>query len=83
MTSAPRIGAGEFSAAKMGTVLAFAPMPMPRRTRQPSSCGQVWEKALPMTGQRQKLAAKKIAPRRPKKLLSGSESQQPMRALPM
>lgn len=41
MTRAPRIAAGEFSAAKMGTLLPFTPIPMPRRRRQRRSCSHV------------------------------------------
>lgn len=41
------------------------------------------QKALPMTGQRQKLAEKKIVPRRPKRELRGSDNQQPKKAVPM
>ena len=34
ITSAPRIDAGEFSAAKIGIVVALAPMPSPSKMRQ-------------------------------------------------
>lgn len=37
MTRAPRIAAGAFSAAKTGTVLALAPIPMPKSRRQTNS----------------------------------------------
>lgn len=47
------------------------------------SCIHVSQKALPRTGQRQKLAEKKIVPRRPKRELRGSDNQQPKKAVPM
>jgi hypothetical protein len=84
ITSAPRIVAGLFSAAKMGTDEPFAPMPIPSRMRvtwtvvyqhaqcspgsaaRTKSCCQDCENAEPITEKRQKMPAKKIAPRRPK-----------------
>ncbi len=44
MTRAPRICAGEFSAAKTGTVDPLAPMPIPRRRRTMKSSHQFWVK---------------------------------------
>ena len=78
MTKLPRMRAGEFSAAKMGTVDPFAPIPIPSRRRVMKSSFQVWVKAPPMTGKKQKIAEKKMVPRRPNQLFNGSESQQPL-----
>ena len=66
ITRPPRIEAGTFSAAKMGTVDALEPIPRPSNKRQTKSCSQVWQRPEPMTGRKQKMALKKIAPRRPK-----------------
>jgi hypothetical protein len=82
MTRPPRIDAGVFSAAKTGTVDAFAPMPMPSKRRQMSSWYQVCAQAEPITGRIQKMAQMKMVPRRPRRALSGSASQQPQRAEP-
>ena len=67
IVKAPRIDAGEFSAAKIGIVDALVPIPSPSSRRQTRSCGHVWQKADPRTEKRQKIAETKIVPRRPKK----------------
>lgn len=58
-------------------------MPTPSKILHARSCCQLWQKALPITGHRQKLAAKKMLPRRPMTLLMGSDIQQPKIAVPM
>lgn len=60
MTSAPRILAGEFSAAKIGTEEPFRPMPMPMRRRVMKSCSQFWLTAPPIGVRRQKMALMKM-----------------------
>lgn len=65
MTRAPRILAGLFSAAKMGTEAPFRPMPMPIKMRVMKSCSQVCVKAPPIGVMRQKIAETKMVPRRP------------------
>ena len=70
--------AGEFSAAKMGMVDPFAPIPIPNKRRVTNSSSHVRVKAPPMTGKKQKIAEKKIVPRRPNQLFKGSESQHPL-----
>jgi hypothetical protein len=49
--------------------------------RQINNCCHVWVQAEPKTDHKQKFAEINIVPLRPRKLLSGSENQQP-RALP-
>lgn len=51
MTRAPRILAGEFSAAKMGTELPFRPIPTPMSRRVIKSSSQVWVRAPPISEQ--------------------------------
>lgn len=81
MTNPPLIEAGVFSAAKTGTVLALAPIPIPSKRRvtlsrsqqeRPTnkaqltkSCSHVWEQADPITVRVQKIPQMKIVPRRP------------------
>jgi hypothetical protein len=60
MTSAPRILAGEFSAAKMGTDEPFKPMPIPISRRVMKSCSHDCETAPPMGVRRQKMALMKM-----------------------
>ena len=72
--------AGQFSAAKIGTVEALVPMPIPIRIRVTRSCCQVWLRPDPMTEKRQKIPAMKIVARRPRWKLRGSDNQQPKRA---
>ena len=62
MTKAPRIAAGLFSAAKIGTVEALMPIPMPSRSLVIKSCGQFCVKAPPMGVIKQKMAEMKIVP---------------------
>lgn len=82
MTRAPRIEAGAFSAAKIGTVAPLHPIPMPRRRRVMKSCShaglcQIWslpyslgnslcETADPIGDRAQKMADTKMQPRRPR-----------------
>jgi hypothetical protein len=81
ITRPPRMAAGVFSAQNIGMVDAFIPIPRPRSKRVMKSCGQVWAQAPPIGERTQKMADKKMAPRRPRKLFSGSEHQQPKTAL--
>lgn len=67
----------------MGMTDAFAPIPIPSKIRVMKSSHQLLLKADPMTENKQKIPDTKIVPRRPKKLFSGSDSQQPRRAAPM
>jgi len=60
MTSAPRILAGEFSAAKIGTDEPFKPIPIPINKRVMKSCSQDCETAPPIGVRRQKMALMKI-----------------------
>lgn len=61
-----------------GTTLAFAPMPIPRRIRHPSSSVHQLVSALPMIEARIKSADMQIAALRPKKYsFSGSANQHP------
>ena len=75
--------AGLFSAAQIGTVEAFAPIPIPRSKRQTKHCCHVCANALPITGHRQKFADTKMAPRLPNQLLRGSAAQHPTNADPI
>lgn len=77
---APRIDVGLFSAAKIGTVEPLAPMPRPRMRRTTKSVCHECVKPEAMGVAMRIRAVMKIVPRRPKKLLSGSESQQPSAA---
>ena len=67
ITSPPRIEAGQFSAANTGIVDALVPIPIPSSRRQTNSCGHDWVKAEPITERQQKIAEKKMVPRRPKR----------------
>lgn len=67
------MAAGEFSAAKTGTVTSFNPMPTPRSTRQIANSHQSCVVADPRGARTEKIAATKIVPLRPMKLLKGSE----------
>lgn len=78
MTKLPLIDAGAFSAARSGTVEAFAPIPIPNKSRQTNSCCQFLVMADPIADIKQNIAAKKIVPRRPRRAFKGSESQQPL-----
>jgi len=60
MTRAPRILAGEFSAAKMGTEEPFRPIPIPMSRRVMKSCSQDCETAPPIGVRRQNMALMKI-----------------------
>lgn len=60
MTSAPRILAGEFSAAKIGTDEPFNPIPIPMRRRVMKSCSHDCERAPPIGVRRQNMALMKI-----------------------
>jgi hypothetical protein len=60
MTRAPRILAGEFSAAKIGTLEPLRPMPIPISRRVMKSCSHVCDSAPPMGVRRQKMALMKI-----------------------
>jgi hypothetical protein len=60
MTRAPRILAGEFSAAKIGTEEPLRPIPMPMSRRVMKSCSHDWAKAPPIGVSRQKIALMKI-----------------------
>jgi hypothetical protein len=60
ITSAPRILAGEFSAAKIGTDEPFNPIPIPINKRVMNSCSHDCETAPPMGVKRQKMALMKI-----------------------
>lgn len=44
---APRMAAGEISAARTGTVLDFGPMPRPRKSREIKRCHHVFVRAPP------------------------------------
>lgn len=74
--TAPRMGAGVFSAAKTGIVEAFRPIPTPSSNRVTNSCSQLWLTAEPMTEKQQKMAAMNMTGLRPSQLFNGSESQQ-------
>ena len=78
ITSAPRIWAGEFSAAKIGTVAPFTPIPMPRIKRTTRRVFQLWVKPDAIGVAIRISALMKMAPRRPKRLFRGSASQQPL-----
>jgi len=65
MTSAPRMTAGAFSAAKIGTQAPFKPIPMPIRIRVMKSCSHVRVMPPPIGVSKQKIAEMKIVPRRP------------------
>lgn len=78
MTKLPLIDAGAFSAARTGIVEAFAPIPIPNKSRQTKSCFQFLVKADPMADVKQNMAATNIVPRRPRRAFRGSESQQPL-----
>lgn len=83
LLTAPRIGAGVCSAAKIGMVDAFNPMPTPRSNRVTNSCSQVWLTAEPMTEKQQKMADMKMTGLRPSQLFNGSDSQQLKRDVAM
>lgn len=74
----PRMFAGAHSAAKTDTVLAVMPSPMPRAKRKARSCGQFWLNAEATLAKRHIKQPMKTAPRRPRRLLMGSESQAPL-----
>ena len=78
ITKAPRIIAGEFFAAKIGTVVALMPISRPNSNRQTKSYGHVYTNAKSKTGTKQNIAAKNIAPRRLKYRLKKLKSQQPL-----
>lgn len=65
ITNAPLIFAGLFSAAKMGTVEPFSPIPTPISRRVMNNSSQVCVKAPPIGASRQKTAEMKMVPRRP------------------
>ena len=62
MVKAPRMDAGLFSAAKMGTVDALIPIPIPRSSLVARSCSQFWVTAPPMGVIKQNIAEMKIVP---------------------
>lgn len=66
MTNAPRIAAGEFSAAKMGTVTPFAPMPNPRMSLTTKRVCHEWVKAEPRGVAKSTMAVMKMVLRRPR-----------------
>lgn len=68
---------GAPSAAKIGTTVALAPIPIPMMSRQINRVSQEVEKPEPMGEATRKQAVMKMVPRRPNQLLRGSESQQP------
>ena len=67
ITKLPLIYAGVVSAAYIGMVEALTPIPKPRNKRQTRSCCQVCVNAEPRTKANDNIAAKRIAPRRPKR----------------
>lgn len=73
MTSAPRILAGAFSAAKTGTVTSLRPIPIPSKIRQATNWPQCCVHADPMGARTLKTAPTRIVPFRPSKLFRGSE----------
>ena len=73
-----RMVAGAHSAAKIETVLALIARPAPKTRRNASRIGQLWLKADPMLPSKQMTVPTKIAPRRPSRLLMGSESHAPL-----
>src|ERR1700761_2121892 len=79
--SPPLIVAGLHSPAQTETVLALMASPAPRAKRNISNTGQLWLKAEPRLAKRHVAVPTKMAPRRPKRLLMGSESQAPLSAL--
>ena len=83
MTRAPRIWAGDDSAAKTGTVTPLQPMPKPRIRRTTKSVSHECVKAEPMGVATRTMAVMKMVHRRPNQLLSGSDSQTPTKAEPM
>ena len=74
----PLILAGAHSAAYMLTVLALIAKPIPSRKRSKSNIGQFWLKADPMLAIRQIIVPTNMAPRRPSRLLMGSDSHAPL-----
>lgn len=60
MTRAPRILAGEFSAAKIGTEEPFKPIPIPISKRVMNNCSQFCETAPPIGVMRQNKALMNI-----------------------
>lgn len=78
ITSDPRIGAGEHSAAKIGTVADLGPMPKPRKKREMNKCHQVFVQADQMHVANEMKQVIMIVPLRPKKRLSGSVIQHPI-----
>jgi hypothetical protein len=89
MTNPPRMLAGDTSAEKTGTVTSFKPIlkalsavvppilnetyPMPSKIRQATSWPQCWVQADPIGASNEKMAPKKIVPRRPSQWFRGSD----------
>jgi len=78
MTRAPRIRAGAISAEKMGTVAFFAPIPIPMTNRAAKRPCHDRAKPEPIGVAVRQQAVRKISPRRPKYLLSGSTMKAPL-----
>lgn len=74
MTKAPLIVAGAFSAAKIGTVEPFAPIPRPRIRRTTKSCSQFFVKPDAIGVTIRMIAVMKMVPRRPNMRLRGSDN---------
>jgi len=83
MVRAPRILAGEFSAARTGTVAPLAPIPIPMTRRTTKRVSHECVKAEAIGVAIKIRAVMKIVPRRPKKRFKGSDNQQPSAALPI
>ena len=80
MTNAPRICGGAHSAPYTGTVALLGPIPMPRKKRAMKRWGHEFVTPCQMQVAKEKNAATKMVPRRPRTLFKGSVSQHPMNA---
>ena len=77
MTRAPRIGAGEHSAAYTGVVVDFEPIPSPRTKRARKRLTHEFATPSQIDATAAMAQDMKIVPRLPNKVLRGSVSQHP------
>jgi hypothetical protein len=80
ISNAPRISGGVHSAAYIGTVADFGPMPSPKERREMNMDHQAFVNPFQKQASEENKQVIKIVPRLPNQLLKGMVSQQPKNA---
>lgn len=80
MTRAPLIAGGVDSAAKIGTVADFGPIPSPKKNLATNMCHQAFTKPCQKQAVAEYKQVMKMVPRLPKILLNGTVNQHPIKA---